>query len=682
MAVVGTDPYTVVQRVETVAYTAAYSGVADNNVTMTLGSPVAAAGRLLRASIVIDKLSGALTVSDGWTAIPGTYIQHGSGVSMASFYRIAQVNETPTITITWATAQGARAILWETNLDAAVLQGTPTATGVIDSTVTNTGTTLTEPAYVEAVAGIDSHGGKWTDGVGPTWSTGFTPTLYTDETTGAGGTGQAALSIATATYTTGQTPSATITAAGSDDQVLTVIAWSNQGAAPPEGPTLDTRWVGGLTHQGFAVTTKTLNVTSVRLRSGTTVSPPATVDMNGYATTEITGLSASTAHTYDLLSADDTVIGSGTVTTGPTPNLPGNFSFAFSSCVGTGLNPPIFTTIRDRNPLFFLQTGDFGYPDEHRTDQNNLSFYTDNYNSLQSMSHINNLLSNIPTNYIPDDHDGTDGNGSNATGEGRANLHTAYRQRVPHYNLPAANGSLYHTFVLGRVRIVVWDCRSDATPQTELDDANKSMLGAAQKQWFYDLIAAETLPLILVVSSVIWNEVQKDSVDTWGGYTTDRAEVSAAMQAAPCDFMILSGDAHFLAADDGTNSPGGFANVSAAPLDRPTSYKGGPWSHGTYESTSQYGWMDITDTGEEITASFTGISSDGVTRIAYSETYPAPSSPPPPNETTYGEFVLINNELIQVAETTVITENAVDLTQTEYDALTTKDPAVTYYITG
>ncbi|MFW2334417.1 hypothetical protein, partial [Ilumatobacter sp.] len=69
------------------------------------------------------------------------------------------------------------------------------------------------------------------------------------------------------------------------------------------------------------------------------------------------------------------------------------------------------------------------------------------------------------------------------------------------------------------------------------------------------------------------------------------------------NLVMVSGDAHMVAIDDGTNSAyasdggGGFPVLHAAALDRPGSVKGGPYSEGAFPGPGQYGKIEITDDG-------------------------------------------------------------------------------------
>ena len=72
---------------------------------------------------------------------------------------------------------------------------------------------------------------------------------------------------------------------------------------------------------------------------------------------------------------------------------------------------------------------------------------------------------------------------------------------------------------------------------------------------------------------------------------------------------MLSGDGHMAAIDDGTNSAymssrtqdtRGFVVAHAAPLDRWTRIKGGPYSHGVSRRNHQFGLLDVADTGSAL----------------------------------------------------------------------------------
>jgi hypothetical protein len=75
---------------------------------------------------------------------------------------------------------------------------------------------------------------------------------------------------------------------------------------------------------------------------------------------------------------------------------------------------------------------------------------------------------------------------------------------------------------------------------------------------------------------------------------------------------MLSGDAHMLAIDDGTNSDyasnggAGFPVMHAAALDRPGAVKGGPYSEGAYPGAGQFGLVMVDDAGDTIAVTLSG----------------------------------------------------------------------------
>jgi hypothetical protein len=91
---------------------------------------------------------------------------------------------------------------------------------------------------------------------------------------------------------------------------------------------------------------------------------------------------------------------------------------------------------------------------------------------------------------------------------------------------------------------------------------------------------------------------------------------------------MVSGDAHMLAIDDGSNNrfstsgAAGFPVFQAAPLDRPASVKGGPYSEGVSARPGQYGLIDIADDGTTVDVTLTGRTWDGQRPVAYTFVVP------------------------------------------------------------
>jgi alkaline phosphatase D len=185
---------------------------------------------------------------------------------------------------------------------------------------------------------------------------------------------------------------------------------------------------------------------------------------------------------------------------------------------------------------------------------------------------------------------------------------------------------IYQTFSYGRVRSIATDNRSYKSPRSVVDGTGKTMLGAEQKQWFKDTITTATEPVLIWVNENPWISPPSQTQDYWGGYTTERTELANFIAASGKKLAIVSGDMHALAADDGTNSPGGIPVFQAAALRGSSSHKGGPYTYGPLPSTvglavQQYGVMSVLDTGAEIALRFTGYQAGGIAALTYTHTF-------------------------------------------------------------
>lgn len=299
-----------------------------------------------------------------------------------------------------------------------------------------------------------------------------------------------------------------------------------------------------------------------------------------------------------------------------------SFRFAMGSCASSGSNGVVFDTIRGKDPLFFLMPGDLHYEDLEDTD---IGLYHAAYDMTFTQPAQAALYRAAPLVYIWDDHDYGDNN-SDSTSIGRSAVRLAYQEAIPHYSLPEGSGDvpIYQSFEIGRVRFILTDLRSEKDVADAADNAQKSMMGSNQKAWFkQELLSGKSQnQLIFWVSSVPWNGPAVAGEDHWAGYTTEREEIANFIAGNEINHLvILSGDAHMLAFDDGSNS--NFATVAghtgsdvkgmpifhAAALDRPGSTKGGAFSHGLFPGWGQFGLVDVNDLGgDQIEVTFTGLN--------------------------------------------------------------------------
>jgi hypothetical protein len=165
-----------------------------------------------------------------------------------------------------------------------------------------------------------------------------------------------------------------------------------------------------------------------------------------------------------------------------------------------------------------------------------------------------------------------------------------------------------------------------------VDDSSKTMLGAAQKEWLKRelLIGRDRSSLVVWVNPDPWIGAPEAGGDSWAGYATERRELSEFIAANRIDnLLMLSGDAHMLAIDDGRNTDysgtgrAAFPLMHAAALDRRGGVKGGPYSEGTFPGSGQYGLVTVRDTGERVTVVLSGRNYLGRERVGYAFTLPA-----------------------------------------------------------
>jgi hypothetical protein len=316
------------------------------------------------------------------------------------------------------------------------------------------------------------------------------------------------------------------------------------------------------------------------------------------------------------------------------PDGPASFSFAFAACARTDSNGVVFDAIREAEPLFYLNDGDLHYTYIDVDDPNRFREEFDNVLAQPAQAA---LYRSVPIAYVWDDHDFGPNNG-NRTSPTQAVARQVYQEYVPHYDLAAGEGNvpIYQSFTVGRALFLLTDTRSERDPDDAVDDANKSMLGEEQKAWFKQqlLDAKGKYPVIFWINSGPWIDEAAPGKDTWGGFTTERRELADFIAENEISGLaMLSGDAHMIAADDGTNSDfsssgdGGFPVLHAGPLDKRGGVKGGPYSEGTSAASGQFGLITVEDSGgESVTVTFSGRNYKGDEVLSYTFTVPATAS--------------------------------------------------------
>lgn len=381
-------------------------------------------------------------------------------------------------------------------------------------------------------------------------------------------------------------------------------------------------FLGNLHHDSVTLATKTLAANGVRMvvstsptLSGTKMyfGPVTPVDRAVKITA--TGLSPRTQYYYSL--ETDGVMDS-TIGRFRTPSRPGEaFSFDFwaSSCAEGWTHPgskrltsnsPVYDEIMSLNPLFGLHMGDMHY---RNIEENKIEVFEQAYDDVLRQPRQANLYRNVPMTYTWDDHD-FGPNNSNKNSPSKVASQAAYRKRIPHYDLPSSIGQIYQTYTIGRCRFIHLDVRSERDPISTPAGPSKTILGTEQKNWLKSTLLSATEPVIFLEVSVPWvADWQTD--DDWWHYQNERTELASFMKSNGISdrVIILAGDAHMLAIDDGRNNV--YGNMGSpvfqlASLDSHPSIKGGPYSIPAISGSGQFGIIKVRDNGTNITVHVEG----------------------------------------------------------------------------
>lgn len=386
---------------------------------------------------------------------------------------------------------------------------------------------------------------------------------------------------------------------------------------------------GNQSSSGFTASFKTDSTTSVRVKAatdtglttGVVYGTAATPDADGWAKSTVTGLSAGTTYYYgaELTSASSTVTTtpwSGKVQTLKTAGVPGSVRIGWGSCweplatPGTGI--PSFARLLARAPDMFFHCGDFHYDDDGSTSQSVHRVNIEDVLNHTNAAGLRSLMSQVASYRLLSDHDGSDGN-DGGVGAWTDPNRAANKQVFPYPTLNDSNG-LYYSFVSGRVRIIVTDHEYLLGPST--------VMGATQKAWFKTQLQ-QPEPVKVWVQEGAWLKKSTEGGDGWVTALAERIELGDFIRdEAIGQVVTIHGGQHAISADNGSGNPfGGFPVMCAAPFYNWTyeEVTESGWNQGIYptdgNTASQYGILDIADTGSAISLTFNGYDSSDVSRV-------------------------------------------------------------------
>lgn len=312
---------------------------------------------------------------------------------------------------------------------------------------------------------------------------------------------------------------------------------------------------------------------------------------------------------------------------------PKNLRIIFSNCNFTGSTDPVWDRMAARNGDLFIHTGDIHYEDGTTTDP---LFYLNGYDQNFSSPQMRGFLENIPMTYTTDDHGYPTNNGDSNT-PGLAAARVAIEKGIPHIDVvedPTADVDPYYwSRVIGRFRIISPDLR------TEREETPGSIMSPEQMTWIKNEITAAKNEgqAVILISSVPWiTEQNADPNDDWSEYPSERLEIAdhVIAEGMQDQGLILAGDMHGMAADDGTNNTYGTSGSMAWPvmhggaLHQNPSLKGGPYSQGSWWTRDgNHAVLDITDNGStSVTLEMSGYDDTNTEQISLTSTLTLPQA--------------------------------------------------------
>ncbi|MBB4935642.1 hypothetical protein F4561_006551 [Lipingzhangella halophila] len=394
-------------------------------------------------------------------------------------------------------------------------------------------------------------------------------------------------------------------------------------------------WVGAVTESSAWVRARIdgdearLAVSESSDLSSPTYFGPDTATSDDMVSIRATGLDADTRYHYaievdDTLDTDTT----GTFRTHPRQGERADFTFAMATCAGASpeysgegsvlaadrlSNHPVFDEIRRADPLFFAHGGDMHYYDlgsgSHGiSGGGSLANYRRAYDDVLRQPRQHRLYRDVPLVYAWDDHD-FGPNDSDRTASGRDNACEVYRERVPHYGLPAGSGAnpIYQSFTVGRVLFLLSDVRADRDPNDDPQGQSKTMLGAAQKAWMEQVLTANT-----GAQAMVWltpSQWVSEHEDSWASFLHERNELVELFGDTGwlTRMCALSGDAHALSIDTGGgNRHGNFPIYQFSALDSGGTSGPATDTGPNLSGRGHYGLVRIRDRGHTIAVAGTG----------------------------------------------------------------------------
>jgi phosphodiesterase/alkaline phosphatase D-like protein len=288
---------------------------------------------------------------------------------------------------------------------------------------------------------------------------------------------------------------------------------------------------------------------ALEVQSGDAIVFSAAVDVAGTAAIDVTGLEPARAYQAVIFFDSGARLGPYHVRTAPRVDDGRGVRIA----VGADIDPnPEFDSnllvhLAAASPELFVSLGDFPYADNGPDVAVTVEAYRRRYAQTFTAPPLRAWLQTTGIRAIYDDHEfRNDWDQMFASVE--ASRYAAAMQVWDEF-FPVrgqAGDVRYRSWRWGQhLECFLLDCRRYRSANAALDDANKTMLGAAQLAWLVEGVTRSTATFKVVFTSVPLDF--GNGVDHWSGFTTERRRLFDAL-AGVTGVLFVSGDQHWFAA--------------------------------------------------------------------------------------------------------------------------------------
>jgi len=362
---------------------------------------------------------------------------------------------------------------------------------------------------------------------------------------------------------------------------------------------------GDVTASAAIIWTRLAEPAAVRLEYGTSpalgaVSEPeqATAATDFTVKIELAGLQPGTRYFYRPVAVAGDRTGAGLVgsfVTAPAPADGTDVAFLWGADTSERYQPfRIFEAMQIRQPQFFLFLGDTVYADLDGYART-IEEYRAVYRRNRADEAFRRLLRATSVYAMWDDHEVA--NNFDRTHARLGTGRQAFLEYWPIRPTPQEPGRLYRSFRWGRhLDVFILDTRQYRSPASMPDGPEKTMLGAAQKEWLKGGLRDSTATFKVIGSSVT---LKYHGPDSWEGYAAEREELLDFIRRHGIRGVVfVAGDVHYAAV---LRHPGGIVEAIAGPLAMYVSRRrpaaGKPETGFTYNGGPTFGLVRATAGG-------------------------------------------------------------------------------------